>query len=82
MDKRGIMQRAANNRNHDRRCGLPVLVPLRYADDFIILAGVPHGPDELERAREIAFAEKQALARVLKDNLGLELSEARRWSPR
>jgi RNA-directed DNA polymerase len=48
---------------------------VRYADDFIILVGVPHGPGYTDRAREAAVGEKAALASVLKETLNLELSE-------
>jgi RNA-directed DNA polymerase len=53
----------------------PVLFPIRYADDFIILVSVPPGARQQERAREVALAEKEALATMLKERLHLELSE-------
>ncbi len=70
-----IQERAQASRNYDRRCGRPVLYPIRYADDFVILVGAPPGPQQHERAREIAEREKQALAEMLKERLRLELSE-------
>ena len=73
-----IRRRASENRNNDRRGGRrgrPVLIPLRYADDFIILVGVPFGPDQYERAQKVALEEKAALAAFLKETLNLELSE-------
>jgi RNA-directed DNA polymerase len=78
-DKRKVQLRALSNRNNDRRGGLsrgrPVFVPVRYADDFIILVGVQYGPGQDDRAREAALAEKAALAKFLKETLNLELSE-------
>ncbi len=53
----------------------PVLFPIRYADDFIILVSVPPGARQQERAREVALAEKEALAAMLKERLHLELLE-------
>jgi RNA-directed DNA polymerase len=49
----------------DRRCGLPVYFPVRYADDFVIL---------VDGSREDAEAEKAALADYLRQCTGLELS--------
>jgi group II intron reverse transcriptase/maturase len=67
-------KRAHYARRNDRRRGLKVLFPIRYADDFIILVNAPRGPEQSERAREIALQEKAELAAYLKDQLGLELS--------
>ncbi len=55
----------------------PVLFPIRYADDFIILVSVPPGARQQERAQEVALAEKQTLAAMLKERLHLELSETK-----
>lgn len=75
LDERKIAVRARNHRKSDRRQkGKAVIVPIRYADDFILLIGAPPGPDQMERALETAYREKAELARVLKDTLGLELS--------
>jgi group II intron reverse transcriptase/maturase len=77
-DKRKVQLRAVGNRNNDKRSGKldrVVLVPVRYADDFIILVSAPNGPAQHERAHEAALAEKTALAKVLKETLNLELSE-------
>lgn len=52
-------------RSTDRRRGLPVMFPIRYADDFIILVS-----GQLEDAK----AEKNALTQFLCETLGLELS--------
>jgi RNA-directed DNA polymerase len=67
--------RAKAARAGDRKRGLPIIFPVRYADDFILLVSVPHGPDANERARDIASKEKAELATYLKSTLGLELSE-------
>jgi group II intron reverse transcriptase/maturase len=75
-DKRKVQLRAVGNRSNDkRRAGNVVLVPVRYADDFIVLVSAPNGPAQHERAHEAALAEKAALAKVLKETLNLELSE-------
>ena len=52
----------------------PVILPIRYADDFILLVSVPPGSNRLERARTVAHQEKAALAAMLEEQLGLELS--------
>jgi len=52
-------------RNADRRAGRLVCLPIRYADDFVVLV---HG------SREQAETEKNALAEHLRSTLGLELS--------
>ena len=49
----------------DRKRGVPVFFPVRYADDFVIL---------VSGTREDAEAEKAALAEYLKQSTGLELS--------
>ena len=65
-DVQGIRKRALANRNADKRQnGQPVLVPIRYADDFIILVSAPNGDRQMERARELALREKDALATML-----------------
>jgi RNA-directed DNA polymerase len=74
LDQDKIRARAMMARHDDRRTGKPVIVPVRYADDFILLVGVAAGPDQVDRATAIAHQEKAELARVLKDSLGLELS--------
>src|SRR5262245_14872655 len=62
-DAQDVEGRASGNRYTDRRrLRKPVFFPIRYADDFIILVSPPPGPDEFERAREAATAEKAALA--------------------
>ena len=56
---------AAARRVNDHRRGRPVFYMVRYADDFIVL---------VDGAREIAEAERQALAEFLKTELRMELS--------
>ena len=70
-----VLRAANNTRRADLRRRTPVLVSVRYADDFIILVAAPPGPDQFERARDIAIKEKTELASMLKSTLGLELSE-------
>jgi RNA-directed DNA polymerase len=60
-----------------RRKRIPIMVPIRYADDFIILVGTPTGPEQFERARQVATKERDELATLLKRELGLELSETK-----
>ncbi|MCP4006752.1 MAG: group II intron reverse transcriptase/maturase, partial [bacterium] len=74
-DPKKIRRRAEANRWNDRQAGRPLLFPIRYADDFIILVGVAPGPQEFERARDLALKEKTDLGAFLKEHLGLELSE-------
>ena len=69
VEKRALRARCTDR---DRR---PVLFPIRYADDFIVLVSVPSGERQQERARDVALAEKAALATELKERLHLELSE-------
>jgi hypothetical protein len=70
-------RRAAHARKYDREHGRTVVFPLRYADDFLLLVGAPPGPGQNERARQVAEAEQAAVATLLKQNLGLELSETK-----
>lgn len=72
-----IGKRAKERRTADRRRGLPILVPIRYADDFILLVAAPLGPQQYAEAERIANEEKAALAAFLKAELGLELAEAK-----
>lgn len=75
-DAAATVTRALRARSSDR--GLrPVLFPIRYADDFIILVSVPPGARQHERAREVALTEKDALAAMLRERLHLELSETK-----
>jgi RNA-directed DNA polymerase len=59
------MAAARGARNRDQRAGRPVLFPVRYADDFVILVAGGMGD---------AIAEQQALAGYLRTTTGLELS--------
>lgn len=76
-DEKRIQARARQSRDTDRRHGRVVLFPIRYADDFIILVSAPPGPGQHDRAAEVAAQEKAALAVALKEQLHLELSEAK-----
>jgi RNA-directed DNA polymerase len=74
-DPKAIQKRAERARTRDRRRGEVIFFPIRYADDFIILVSVPPGPGREARAREAARREKEALAKLLMERMGLELSE-------
>ena len=74
-DPAAITQRAQKFRAWDRSHQRVVLMPIRYADDFLILVSVPPGPQQTQRALAVAEQEKAALATFLKEQLGLELSE-------
>jgi group II intron reverse transcriptase/maturase len=56
---------AASVRNSDRKAGRCVFLPVRYADDFIVL---------VSGTKEQALAERSALAEYLRETTGLELS--------
>src|SRR5207302_10272338 len=73
-DGGAIMQRAMQNRSYDREYGRIVFFPIRYADDFIVLAGAPPDPKQDDLAREAALREKEELTTFLRDELRLELS--------
>jgi hypothetical protein len=60
------------NRANDRRRGLPVFMPIRYADDFVILVASPD--NDPEKSRLMAEQEKSALASMLSTTMGLTLS--------
>lgn len=76
-DEKRIQVRARQSRDIDRRRGRAVFFPVRYADDFIILVAAPPGPGQHDRAAAAAAHEKAALAATLKEQLHLELSEAK-----
>lgn len=67
-----ITRRAFMNRASDRRRGLPVFMPIRYADDFVILVASPD--NDPEKSRLMAEQEKSALAEMLSSQMGLSLS--------
>ena len=71
-DPKAIARRATQNRSNDKRRGRPVFMPIRYADDFIVLVATDGDPQE---TRTVAEAEKASLASELKRELGLALSE-------
>lgn len=75
--RRRIEHRVLGFRRNDRIAGRAVLVPVRYADDFIVLVGTQPGPDCERRAEEAAHEEKAALAAGLREQLRLELSETK-----
>jgi RNA-directed DNA polymerase len=77
VDEDEVQRRTQSHRDVDRRAGRPVLFPVRYADDFLILIAVAPGPGQQDEARQAAIREKTALAVHLKDTLNLELSEAK-----
>jgi hypothetical protein len=60
-----------------KRSGQVVKVPIRYADDFLILIGVSKGPDQMERALKAAMEEKADVAKLLQESMGLSLSETK-----
>ena len=72
-DPAAIARRAARNRATDRTRGLPVFMPIRYADDFIILVASPDG-DAQGQAQALAEQEKSMLGATLEATLGLTLS--------
>ena len=76
-DEAKIHKRATSNREWDKKGGKVVFVPIRYADDFIVLVGAPPGSEQEQRAREAAARERDELAEVLKERMGLELSESK-----
>jgi hypothetical protein len=67
-----IARRAFTNRASDKRRGLPVFVPIRYADDFIILVASPDR--SVDQGRLVAEQEKAVLGEWLTARLGLTLS--------
>jgi RNA-directed DNA polymerase len=67
-----ITRRAFMNRSNDKRRGLPVFMPMRYADDFVILVSSPDG--DSEKCRLLVEQEKSALAEMLTSQMGLTLS--------
>lgn len=71
-DPKMIHQRACANRGNDRRYGRCVMVPVRYADDFIIL--ISAGGGDPDKAQAIAEQEKASLAKMLETQMGLTLS--------
>ena len=68
-DPQAIERRAQQNRANDKRRGFPVFMPIRYADDFIVLVSSP------DDDRKVADEEKAAIGRALESPLGLTLSE-------
>lgn len=67
-----IARRAFTNRASDKRRGLPVFMPIRYADDFIIL--VASSDNDADRGQSLAEQEKAPLGEWLTARLALMLS--------
>jgi len=76
-DPAAIVERARKARANDRAHGRAVLMPIRYADDFIIFVSVPPGPTQHVDAEALALTERAAIAAALKRELNLELSESK-----
>jgi RNA-directed DNA polymerase len=72
-----LERRASGARKTDRRIGKSVVFPIRYADDFLLLIGAPPGPQQWEQARQDAETENAAVAKLLKEQMGLDLSETK-----
>lgn len=72
IEPAAIARRANKNRANDKRRGRCVFVPVRYADDFIILVSSADG--DAEEAGKIAEQEKSELAEWLSTRMGLTLS--------
>jgi RNA-directed DNA polymerase len=75
-DPAAVRRRAQGIRHNGRAHGKIVCAPVRYADDFIVLVGAPRGSGD-DRAERAAHEEKVELARLLKEELSLELSESK-----
>lgn len=60
-----------------KRRGQIVKVPIRYADDFLILIGAAAGPTQMERVKQAAIEEKAEVAKLLGEEMGLMLSETK-----
>jgi RNA-directed DNA polymerase len=71
MDK--SVASSTENRARDKLDGLPVFMPIRYADDFIILVAMRSC--DTQSGQAVAEQEKAALAAMLSDTLGPSLSE-------
>jgi group II intron reverse transcriptase/maturase len=71
-DPDAIARRACRHRAKDRADGLPVFMPIRYADDFVIL--VASSSEDPEQGRLCAEREKAALGAMLQAQMGLTLS--------
>ncbi len=76
-DEAAIQTRASSNRRYDRGKGRIVIMPIRYADDFILFVSAPPGLDQLALAEQAAAKEKAALADDLHREWKLELSETK-----
>ena len=75
-DPEKINLRARKNRATDKPHGT-VFVPIRYADDFVVVVSAPPGPRQFERAKVAALKEKSEIAVLLRKHVGVELSESK-----
>ena len=71
-DPAAIARRACHHRAADRKRGVPVFMPIRCCDDFIIL--VATNTADHDRIRDLVEQEKSKLDAALRDNQGLTLS--------
>jgi group II intron reverse transcriptase/maturase len=69
-----IAKRAGANRARDKQDGRAVFMPIRYADDFIILVSAPPDAAGNDGGQTTAEQEKATLAAALERELGLQLS--------
>ena len=76
-DEAAIQTRASSHRRYDRQRGRIVIMPIRYADDFILLISAPPDSDQQVEAERAAHEEKADLACALASEWGLELSESK-----
>jgi group II intron reverse transcriptase/maturase len=76
-DRVAIIRRAEKARANDRQRGLCIVMPVRYADDFLLLVSAPPESAQDEVARVKANEEKAAVAEALRTELKLELSETK-----
>ena len=74
VDPKAVRKRAQDFRRRDRAQDRLVCVPIRYADDFILLVGGPRTWED-SQIEESAHEQKAILAKLLKEELSLELSE-------
>jgi len=75
LNRKQVKLRGTRARMKLRRQKQIVFLPIRYADDFLILVSAPPGPNQDGVARKAAEDEKEVLAQRLKRELNLELSE-------
>jgi RNA-directed DNA polymerase len=71
-DPAAIARRACRHRAADRSRGRTVFMPIRYADDFVIL--VASSETDPDRSRDLVEQEKSALGTMLQEQMGQTLS--------